>query len=613
MGDAAQWAADRALLCETKTLSVVKEVGKRYSLSFGDESFFRARKMVLEHLAICEKTCKSSHDQGSVAMTPTSASLDAGAEQADAVQGRRLSYSQAVEGRRAGRSGLTPIGKPPMPRERTLLSLLKPSPPPPAAVQEGGAQVPGKKSGQAVTSQRCAPPQPSPSPATAAGVGSPVSWRSSPLFEKGELVPAAAAKLAPKAGSSKLPVTASALANMLAGSEGSTSAAEHAALTAQLAQQSSEICRLKQQQQTSQATILSLTQRMHKLEEVWGRTQGEAARVRELEVQVGNVYSRQQQMVERQQRAECQHAVVLRTPTTLGASGTHLATAAGELLGLLLGLRVTVLRVEELSGSGSQNSSSTPGSGMQPRQAYKLVLTSSEARDAVLRVKACKLRGTPHSLDVCLTAVQQAAKAKLLPISKAARTSGRRVQWRYHRLFIDGMEHQVGTPLPQPRAQKQGRPAWAGSPANRQAVGPVPPPARGQAPCSAASSPSSLAAGPAFEISNCTAEPLEEGEWQPALSRSQKRRKAKQPLRSTSGPKGARSPPKATSRPAPHGGSGNRGKSAGRGRGKENNTPASGGKAAKQPGRANLGGVRSGQQGQLRRSTASPPPPPSRA
>ena len=136
MGDAAQWAADRALLCETKTLSVVKEVGKRYSLSFGDESFFRARKMVLEHLAICEKTCKSSHDQGSVAMTPTSASLDAGAEQADAVQGRRLSYSQAVEGRRAGRSGLTPIGKPPMPRERTLLSLLKPSPPPPAAVQE---------------------------------------------------------------------------------------------------------------------------------------------------------------------------------------------------------------------------------------------------------------------------------------------------------------------------------------------------------------------------------------------------------------------------------------------------------------------------------------------
>jgi hypothetical protein len=181
--------------------------------------------------------------------------------------------------------------------------------------------------------------------------------------------------------------------------------------------------------------------------------QGEASRTQKLEEQIGHVHSRTLQLTEQQHREECQRAVVFKTPTMLTAQRSLQAKTAGEFLSQLIGQQITVLRVQELGGKSRKDGGSPRGG--QQRHVYKLLLPSSEARDAVLRAKVSKLRNTPYTIDVCLTPQQAANKAVRLPAAKAAREAGQRVQWRYDSLYIDGQPHGKEGPPLSPAGQQQ--------------------------------------------------------------------------------------------------------------------------------------------------------------
>jgi hypothetical protein len=188
-------------------------------------------------------------------------------------------------------------------------------------------------------------------------------------------------------------------------------------------------------QRTSSGTALEAAQGLQRLQDKVVQLQGADARTEQLERQLGHVQSRQQRMAEQQHLDDCQRSVIYKTPTPLPSQNAERAKAAAEQLSKLLGQPVAVLSAQELCGRPGSN-----GSGR--RSVYKVRLASSEARDVVLRVKAARLRGTQYTIDVCLTPQQKARVDQLLPIAKAAKQAGQRVQWRYDRLYIDGKEHQ---------------------------------------------------------------------------------------------------------------------------------------------------------------------------
>ena len=301
-----------------------------------------------------------------------------------------------------------------------------------------------------------------------------------------------------------------------------------------LKQLKTEVAGLKQRQQHTHSTALKAVQDAGELRRAVESLQGEASRTQKLEEQLGHVHSRTMQLTEQQHREECQRAVVFKTPTPLPAQRSQQAKTAGEFLTQLIGQQVTVLRVQELGGKSRKDGSSPRGG--QQRHVYKLLLPSSEARDALLRAKASKLRNTPYTIDVCLTPQQAANKAVRLPAAKAAREAGQRVQWRYDSLYIDGQPHgKEGPPLSpagqqqQPQQQQQGPSAASSSPQS-PAHTPV------------SSSPAEAAASPERE------EP-EEGEFQEVRSKLKRRR---QPSTSAtaSGNKPAARPTKEGSRAA---------------------------------------------------------------
>ena len=199
---------------------------------------------------------------------------------------------------------------------------------------------------------------------------------------------------------------------------------------------------LKQAQQTCSNMALGAAQGVANLRGDVERLQGEAARTQELERHVSQVQSQQQKLTEQQQMGECQRSIIFKTPTPLAAQQSK-AEAAGAELTRLLKQNITVVRVQELqrrhSGGGGGSDSSQGGS--QRRSVYKCLLASSEARDAVMRSKADKLRGSPITITACLTAAQQARVQALRPAAADAKQAGKRVQWRYDRLFIDGAEY----------------------------------------------------------------------------------------------------------------------------------------------------------------------------
>ena len=475
-----QLAADRGLVRDARTITTIKDVAKRYNLTLeGTPSFLTAQNKVLEHLDNLAKTPSSCHDQGSTAAKPAMSLRDS-QERCSPVQGRRLSYSQALGQRQKG-SGLTPLGKvrrpvPAEPKMRSMASLLKPSP---------------VSSGAADTGEGSLFPSPGPEGASTSATASPVHWHPpSPAFEE-QQPPAAqqpAAKLAAKKAAAKKvtkqrtpnppaptqPDRAGDLreAQQPSGGEKQQGAcnSSSSSITAlqervasleelvhqqkvtfalQLAAVTAQLTALRQQQQTSQATGFSAAQGVSTLKNAVDRLQDQAAHGKKLEEAVGRLSSQQQKLAEQQELEECQRSVILKVPQQLPPSQPP-AAAAEDLLCTKLGIEVSVLRARPLT-QYQQKRGGEPSS----RTSYKVLLASSGERDAVLRAKAQRLKGTQISVDVLLTKQQQARRKALLPDAKRAAAAGQRVQWRYDRLYIDGKECRGEGSLPESRPQQQ--------------------------------------------------------------------------------------------------------------------------------------------------------------
>lgn len=334
--------------------------------------------------------------QGSAAAAASiSSTLPESPDSASPLLGHRLSYSAAVVQPSASR--MTPLGKVPKPRT-PLAPLTSPS----ASLQEGQ----GDRGEAPNAAQR-----------------------------------AADANIPAQAAGSSSSDTISQLQQRLSDTE-----ARVAVLTAELG-------RLQQQQRATHSQALAATQGLSSLQGAVERLQDGAAHSQRLQQDVSNLHSRQAQLAEQQQREECQRSVVLRTPEQL--SNHQTAEHAEQLLRQKLGVQVTVLRAQQLGQHSPRSGSSSPRSG-GVKATYKVVLANNAERDAVLRAKPKALRGSAISIDVLLTKQQMAKKQQLLPVAKSAAAAGRRVQWRYDMLYIDGTLHNGTASLP-PRRQQQQR------------------------------------------------------------------------------------------------------------------------------------------------------------
>ena len=396
----ARLQADLAAARTASALKPLRELGRRYNVQFPPSiSVQDAKSRVANHIAHLAKSTVAGtpedDPQGSGRNNSPANSLFEGVGPQGSPVAARLSYSQvagAAHGMPSAAGRLTPLGK--APKSRTPLTT------PSAAVQEAG---PGPELGAG------------PAPADLSGAAGETG--------AGERPPA----------------------------DSSTLQQEVVSLRQELATLRATVARLQQQQQTSHATGLAAAQGVATLTAKVAKLQGESAVSQKLQEEVGILHSRQQQLANQQELEECQRAVVLRTPEPLPAGEPG---AAGRLLNKLLGKQlsepVTVLRVRQLG----QRVSRGTAAGGKP-STYKVVLANSEQRAAVLRVKAQALRGTPHSIDACLTSQQRASRQAQLPAAKRAAAAGQRVTWRYDCLYIDGKEHGGTRSLPPPRRQQQ--------------------------------------------------------------------------------------------------------------------------------------------------------------
>ena len=468
---------------EGRSLSTLKALAKRYSVVLrGGSSFQGAKNVVVAHLRKLHDIAKPN-SEGSAAAAASSEVPSA--TEGSPVGGRRLSYSQALASPAAHRV----LGDPSTCKVLTPLRPASVLPPAPAA-QVGGPQAPTAPSAKenlqpsppaaqqallppraAASSPRAAAPA---APTAVAAANSPIQWQRSPL-DDAQPPEHTAASPRPAQPSPKLKAPAAAPA---AGERGVAASSCHgsspqqgcacscgqqlAEMAAQLAEHKVKLARLEQQQQATAGMAANLAATVQGLEQSAATLQDQAQHSQRVEEEVRSLSSRQQQLAERQERGECQQGIVLKVSKPFAESG--LAPAVQAFLAENLGLQVTVLRVQRLdshSGASRQgnrgrqqrDSSASPRGGR--RAAYKVMLASSEQRDAVLRAKAAALKRTAISIDVLLTRQQLVSKLARLPAAKQAAAAGRRVQWRYDRLFIDGTEFGGSDTLPSPRQRQQ--------------------------------------------------------------------------------------------------------------------------------------------------------------
>ena len=224
---------------------------------------------------------------------------------------------------------------------------------------------------------------------------------------------------------------------------------EVADLRRQVQAQQHTISQLRQQLMATTATTTRLEDRLAASELQLRELRAAEARTSELADSVGMLFSRQQQLQQRQQLDECQRSVVLKCPEPLPADGA--AQHLQQLLRKQLQLTVTVQAVRPLGGK--QHDSDGNGGGASraaSKHAYKVVLGSSGQRTEVMRVKAQRLRGTPLSIDELLTPDQLASRQRLQPVARQAAAAGQRVRWRHGSLLIDGKPYTGPGSLPTP-------------------------------------------------------------------------------------------------------------------------------------------------------------------
>lgn len=429
-GFAAQLAEDLRLASDCSTLGKLQQLAKRYSVQLrSNTSFMYAQKKITEHInELMTVAAQESHHspQGSPAAVREPSSvycngLFEGAQLSSPVQGHRLSYSAVA----------SPCTAPTASRLTLLGSVIK--------RDHSGLRLPS-----VAVQER--------SPLSGDLVGIPTR----PASLGGQQ---AAASGEGQQGASSSSSTSTALEERVASLEGiaqqqaaliEAQAAQLAAQAAEIAAFRAQLATLRQQQQTSQATGISAAQGVSTLQGAVDRLQDKAAHGQRLEEAVGRLSSQQQKLAEQQELEECQRSVVLKVPQQLPASQPP-AAAAEELLCTKLGVEVSVLRARPLPQREQQR-----GGEASSRTSYKVLLASGGERDAVLRAKAQRLKGTQISVDVLLTKQQQARRKALLPDAKRAAAAGQRVQWRYDRLYIDGKEHRGEGSLPESRSQQQG-------------------------------------------------------------------------------------------------------------------------------------------------------------
>lgn len=442
-------------------MTQLKDIARRHKLSFRpNSSFLSCQKQLKAHLQGLIKDTKGS----AASATPLhTASLPR--ELGSQMEGRRLSYSQAAT---PGKPRLTVLGRvrkvkvAPVPKvalqQRTLVSLMKPSQPvSTVAMQEGGALSP---------SDARSPSRSTPQPVAGASQSGPSLWFSSPLYEEGELPakqpakqpakargakaqqPAKAAPAAPSAASNSQDQRLAHLEQRVASLE-----QEKQQQLAELASLRAQVGRLEQQLRQCNTTALSATQSAASLQGVVDRLQDQSAHHEKLHEEVGILRSKQHRLSEQQELEECQRSVVLKARAGLAMPAGEPVAVEGWLMQRFgeAARAVTVLRVHQLQrreGTGGSTKTTT----------YKVVLGNGKQRDTVLRAKAAALRGTEYTIDVCLTRQQLASKHALMPVARQAQQVGRRVQWRYDKLYIDGKQHMGSSTLPPPRAQQQEAP-----------------------------------------------------------------------------------------------------------------------------------------------------------
>ena len=205
---------------------------------------------------------------------------------------------------------------------------------------------------------------------------------------------------------------------------------------------------LKQQLQVTHAVGLRHTDQLAATEQQLQELMAAHMQQAETRDSVSKLYSRQEQLQQRQKLDECQLCVVFKTTTPLPMQGT--ATHLQQLLAKQLQLNLTVQRVQPLGG---KQHSSDCGDNTNRRHAYKITLGSGGERTAVLRAKAQHLRGTTLSIDALLTPEQLASRQLLMPVARQAKAAGQAVRWRYGELLIDGKAYTGPGSLPSPAEQ----------------------------------------------------------------------------------------------------------------------------------------------------------------
>lgn len=219
-----------------------------------------------------------------------------------------------------------------------------------------------------------------------------------------------------------------------------------------------------QQAAATQRTCLSMQQQITALQEHKKQQEVEAHKQAALSDQVSRLSAKQEQQGRQRQLEECQRGVVMKDTQPLPKGPAVLIVQ--QMLRSRVGVHVTVHAVSPLGGERTDSARRT--------YAYKVVLGSSSERLAVLQAKAAALKGTSMSIDVLLTAEQARRKQTLLPVARQAKSDGRRVQWRFDTLLVDGKPYTGTGSLPLPSQQSSKQTAAAAAQAAQQQRGPCP-------------------------------------------------------------------------------------------------------------------------------------------
>ena len=250
-------------------------------------------------------------------------------------------------------------------------------------------------------------------------------------------------------------------------------------LRSELAQLRDVTTRGDKQQAATQRSCLSVQQQVTELQARLQQQEAVAHKQAVLSDEVSRLAAKHEQQSRQRQLEECQRSLVVKDAQPLPKGPA--AAFMQQMLRSRLGVQATVHAANLLGGERDSSTRRT--------YAYKVVLGSTSERHTVLKAKAKALKGTTLSIDVLLTAEQANRKHSLIPVARQAKSDGRRVQWRYDTLLLDGKPYQGPGSLPLPSQQSSRQTASAAAAAAATAAERQQSTARPQAPAVAPAQP----------------------------------------------------------------------------------------------------------------------------